>query len=136
VCLHSNVGVTLPLAAAGYAAYAIAMAARFSGDWLAQHVSGKNILHGNGLLIAAGLGCILLSHSWWPAVFGLMLAGTGVANIVPVIWSVAGRDTRMGACSSTSVGSFVRARFQTGGVFFAVIHAFGVVGDHPGWKKT
>jgi MFS family permease len=98
VFLHSNVGVTLPLAAAGYAAYAIAMAAaRFSGDWLAQRVSGKNILHGSGLLIAAGLGCTLLSHSWWPAVFGLMLAGTGVANIVPVIWSVAGRDTRMGA---------------------------------------
>jgi MFS family permease len=98
VYLHSNVGVTLPFAAAGYAAYAIAMAAaRFSGDWLAQRVSGKNILHGSGLLIAAGLGCTLLSHSWWPAVFGLMLAGTGVANIVPVIWSVAGRDTRMGA---------------------------------------
>jgi MFS family permease len=98
VYLHSNVGVTLPLAAAGYAAYAIAMAAaRFSGDWLAQRVSGKNILHGSGLLIAAGLACTLGSHSWWPAVFGLMLAGTGVANIVPVIWSVAGRDTRMGA---------------------------------------
>jgi MFS family permease len=98
VFLHSNVGVTLPLAAAGYAAYAIAMAAsRFSGDWLAQHVSGKNILHGCGLLIAAGLSCTLLSHSWWPAVFGLMLTGAGVANIVPVIWSVAGRDTRMGA---------------------------------------
>jgi MFS family permease len=98
VFLHSNVGVTLPLAAAGYAAYAIAMAAaRFSGDWLTQRFSGKNILHGSGLLIAAGLGCTLLSHSWWPAVFGLMLAGTGVANIVPVIWGVAGRDTRMGA---------------------------------------
>ena len=98
VYLHSNVGVTLPLAAAGYAAYAIAMAAaRFSGDWLAQRVSGKNILHGSGLLIAAGLGCTLLSHSWWPAVIGLMLAGIGVANIVPVIWGVAGRDTRMGA---------------------------------------
>jgi MFS family permease len=98
VYLHSNVGVTLPLAAAGYAAYAIAMAAaRFSGDWLAQRFSGKNILHGSGLLIAAGLGCTLLSHSWWPAVVGLMLAGTGVANIVPVIWGVAGRDTRMGA---------------------------------------
>jgi hypothetical protein len=26
-----------------------------------------------------------------------MLAGAGVANIVPVIWGVAGRDTRMGA---------------------------------------
>jgi MFS family permease len=98
VYLHSNLGVTLPLAATGFAAYAIAMAAaRFSGDWLAQHVSGKNILHGSGLLIAAGLACTLLSRSWWPAVFGLMLAGIGVANIVPVIWSVAGRNTRMGA---------------------------------------
>src|SRR3984885_747374 len=44
VYLHSNVGVALPLAAAGYAGYAIAMAAaRFSGDWLARHISGKNI---------------------------------------------------------------------------------------------
>ena len=97
VYLHSNIGVSLSLAAAGYAAYAIAMAAsRFSGDWLAQCFKGKNILHGSGLLIAAGLSCTLLAHSWWPAVSGLMLAGIGVANIVPVIWGVAGRDARMG----------------------------------------
>jgi len=98
VYLHSNVGVTFSLAAAGYAAYAIAMAAgRFSGDWLAQRVSGKNILHVSGLLIAAGMGCALLFPSWWPAVGGLMLTGMGIANIVPVIWGVAGRDIRMGA---------------------------------------
>jgi MFS family permease len=98
VYLHSNVGVTLSLAAAGYAAYAIAMAAaRFSGDWLAQHFSGKNILHASGLLIAVGMSCALLAPSWWPAVGGLMLTGIGIANIVPVIWGGAGRDTRMGA---------------------------------------
>jgi MFS family permease len=98
VYLHSDVGVTLSLAAAGYAAYAIAMAAgRFSGDWLAQRVSGKTILHASGLLVAAGMGCALLFPAWWPAVGGLMLTGIGVANIVPVIWGVAGRDTRMGA---------------------------------------
>jgi MFS family permease len=97
VYLHSNVGVSLPLAAAGYAAYAIAMAAaRFSGDWLAQRFSGKSILHGSGLLIATGLACTLLSPSWWLAMVGLMLAGIGVANVVPVIWGVAGRDARMG----------------------------------------
>ena len=96
--LHSTVGVTLSLAAAGYAAYAIAMAAgRFSGDWLAQRVSGKNILHVSGLLVAIGMGCALLLPFWWPAVGGLMLTGIGIANIVPVIWGVAGRDTRMGA---------------------------------------
>jgi MFS family permease len=98
VYLHSNVGVTLSLAAAGYAAYAIAMAAaRFSGDWLAQRFSGKNILHASGLLIAVGMGCTLLASSWWPSVAGLILTGIGIANIVPVIWGAAGRDTRMGA---------------------------------------
>ena len=98
VYLHSDVGVTLSLAAAGYAAYAIAMAAgRFSGDWLAQRASGKNILHVSGILIAAGMGCALLFPAWWPAVGGLMLTGVGIANIVPVIWGVAGRNTRMGA---------------------------------------
>ncbi len=98
VYLHSNVGVTISLAAAGYAAYAVAMAAgRFSGDWLAQRISGKNLLHVSGLLIAVGMACALLFPSWWPAVGGLMLTGLGIANIVPVIWGVAGRDTRMGA---------------------------------------
>lgn len=98
VYLHSNVGVTLSLAAAGYAAYAIAMAAgRFSGDWLAQRVSSRNILHGSGLLIGVGIACALLIPSWWPAVGGLMLTGIGIANIVPIIWGAAGRDTRMGA---------------------------------------
>lgn len=98
VYLHSNVGVTLSLAAAGYAAYAIAMAAgRFSGDWLAQRSSGKNILHASGVLIAVGMSSALLLPSWWPAVGGLMLTGIGIANIVPVIWGAAGRDTRMGA---------------------------------------
>jgi fucose permease len=98
VHLHSNVGVMLSLAAAGYAAYAIAMAAaRFSGDWLAQRLSGRNILHASGLLIAVGMGCALLIPSWWPAVGGLMLTGIGIANIVPVIWGAAGRDARMGA---------------------------------------
>jgi len=98
VYLHFNVGVTLSLAAAGYAAYAVAMAAaRFSGDWLAQRFSGKDILHASGLLIAIGMGSALLVPSWWPAVGGLILTGIGIANIVPVIWGAAGRDTRMGA---------------------------------------
>ena len=98
VYLHSNLGVTLPLAAAGYAAYAIAMtAARFSGDWLIRRFREKNILHASGLLIAIGIACTLLSNSWWPAVFGLVLAGAGIANIVPVIFGMAGRDTRMGS---------------------------------------
>jgi MFS family permease len=116
VYLHSNVGVTLSLAAAGYAAYAIAMTVgRFSGDWLAQRFRGKTILHASGLLIAAGMGCALLIPSWWPAVGGLMLTGIGTANIVPVIWGAAGRDTRMGAGPAIStVTTFGYCGFLTG----------------------
>jgi MFS family permease len=116
VYLHSDVGVTLSLAAAGYAAYAVAMAAaRFSGDWLAQRISGKSILHASGLLIAVGMCCALLVRSWWPAVGGLMLTGIGVANIVPVIWGVAGRDTRMGAGPAIStVATIGYCGFLTG----------------------
>jgi MFS family permease len=111
VYLHSNVGVTLSLAAAGYAAYAIAMAAgRFTGDWLAQRLSGRTILHGSGMLVAIGMACALLAPSWYPAVGGLMLTGLGIANIVPVIWGAAGRNTRLGAGPAismvTTVGYF------------------------------
>jgi hypothetical protein len=68
-----------------------------SGNWLAQRFSGKNILHASSLLIVVGMGCVLLIPSWWPAVGGLMLTSIGIANIVPVIWGAAGRDTRMRA---------------------------------------
>jgi MFS family permease len=116
VYLHSDVGATLSLAAAGYAAYSIAMAtARFSGDWLAQRISGKNILHVSGLLVAVGMCCALLIRSWWPAVGGLMLTGIGLANIVPVIWGAAGRDTRMGAGPAIStVATIGYCGFLTG----------------------
>jgi MFS family permease len=108
VYLHSNLGVTLPLAAAGYAAYAIAMTiARFSGDWLSRRFSEKNILHASGLLIAVGMACTLLSPSWWPAVFGLVLTGAGIANIVPVIWGMAGRDIRMGSGPAISAAATI-----------------------------
>ena len=60
-------------------------------------------------------GCALLIPSWWPAVVGLMLTGIGTANIVPVIWGAAGRDTRMGAGPAISTVTTVRyCGFLTG----------------------
>jgi energy-converting hydrogenase Eha subunit H len=49
----------------------------------------------------------LLSPSWWPAVFGLVLTGAGIANIVPVIWGMAGRDTRMGSGPAISAAATI-----------------------------
>lgn len=108
VYLRSNMGASLSLAAAGYATYAIAMAsARFSGDWLTRRFSGKTILMGSGLLIAIGFGCTLVSRSLAVAIFGLVLTGIGVANIIPVIMVLAGRNKKMGAGPAISALSTI-----------------------------
>lgn len=108
VYLRSNLGASLSLAAAGYATYAIAMAsARFAGDWLIGRFEDRTILIGSGSLIAFGFGCSLIAHSVAVAVFGLVLTGMGVANIIPVIMTLAGRNTRMGAGPAISALSTI-----------------------------
>jgi MFS family permease len=108
VYLRSNLGASLSLAAAGYATYAIAMAsARFLGDWLARRFEDRTILIGSGLLIAFGFGSTLLSNSLSPAMFGLMLTGMGVANIIPVIMTLTGRNKKMGAGPAISALSTI-----------------------------
>jgi len=108
VYLRSNMGASLSLAAAGYATYAIAMAsARFLGDWLIGRFEDRTILIGSGLLIAFGFGCTLVSPSLAVAVFGLVLTGMGVANIIPVMMTLAGRNTRMGAGPAISALSTI-----------------------------
>ncbi|HTF68480.1 MAG TPA: hypothetical protein VK638_37955, partial [Edaphobacter sp.] len=49
----------------------------------------------------------LVSHSLVLAAFGLVLTGMGVANVVPVIMTLAGRDTRMGAGPAISALSTI-----------------------------
>lgn len=108
VYLRSNLGASLSLAAAGYATYAIAMAsARFLGDWLTKRFENGTILMGSGLLIAFGFGCTLISHSLPIAIGGLVLTGMGVANIFPVIVTLAGRNTKMGTGPAISALSTI-----------------------------
>ncbi len=103
VYLHTDLHLSLSLAAAGFSVYAIAMAGmRFTGDWLAERLSGKRLLFLSGALIAAGITTLLLCHATWLAALGLAMAGMGTANVVPVLWSVAGRDT-IGAGPAISI---------------------------------
>lgn len=108
VYLRSNLKASLSLAAAGYATYAIAMAsARFLGDWLIRRFEDKLILIGSGLLIALGFGLTLVARSLPVAIFGLVLTGMGVANVVPVIMTLTGKNTRMGAGPAISAVSTI-----------------------------
>ncbi len=48
-----------------------------------------------------------LCHSWYVAAPGLMLSGFGTANVVPVLWSAAGRDRLLGPGPAISVVSTI-----------------------------
>ena len=108
VFLHSNLQLSLAVSATGFGMYALAMAAtRFTGDWLAEQISGKWLLIVSGLLIAVGVCSLLLCSSWYVAAPGLMFAGFGTANIVPVLWSAAGRDPIIGPGPAISIVSTI-----------------------------
>lgn len=86
------------VATTGYTAFTFTMAAgRFSGDWLATRLGIRMMLQISGLLIALGLGLALSVPVPFAVVTGFMLVGLGVASVVPLVYSVAGRSETMSA---------------------------------------
>ncbi|NVK49708.1 MAG: MFS transporter [Cyclobacteriaceae bacterium] len=78
----------------GYVAFMGTMASgRFISDRFIQHFGKVPILRMSGILIFFGLSISVLAPSLVWATIGFLLVGFGVASIVPVSYSVAGRST-------------------------------------------
>jgi predicted MFS family arabinose efflux permease len=92
VFLRDVRGIAPTSAGFGYACFSVAMAAgRLSGDWLvARHGSAWAVRTGAGLAAVGFLlvACVPLTAA---ALFGFVLIGLGASNIVPVMFSAAGR---------------------------------------------
>lgn len=79
-------------AGAGYAAFSVAMAAmRLAGDKLIARLNSKTVVVLGSLLGTAGMGLAVLSPWIVGSMAGFVLLGVGVANVVPVFFSEAGR---------------------------------------------
>ena len=83
---------------AGYTAFMSTMAlGRFGADWLAGRLGTRRVIQLSGLLTATGLLVAVL----WPllptALLGFLLVGFGTSAVVPLVYSAAGRSTRMSA---------------------------------------
>ncbi|WP_371731915.1 MFS transporter [Spirosoma sp. KCTC 42546] len=92
IFLRDIKGVTAEFAGAGYAAFSIAMATmRLAGDKLVASLTSKIVVVGGSVLGAVGLSLAVLSPWVVGAMLGFVLLGLGVANIVPVFFSEAGR---------------------------------------------
>lgn len=80
----------------GYTCFAIAMtAARLTGDRIISSLGRLPVVLGGALIAAAGMAMVTFIASWPLALLGYTLVGAGCANIVPVMFSAAGRQTVM-----------------------------------------
>jgi fucose permease len=93
IYLHKSLGADAAFAATAFAAFSVAMAVgRLSGDWLTSRLGATKLLRGGGALAAVGLTATLLLGRPGFAVAGFGLIGLGLANVVPTIFSAAGRS--------------------------------------------
>ncbi|SDB17088.1 MFS transporter [Bauldia litoralis] len=96
-------------AAFGFALFALSMSAiRLFGDPIVARLGSRNILVGGGILAAIGLGTALVVPSPLLAALGFGIAGIGVANVVPVVFSAGakapGVSAGVGVASVATMG--------------------------------
>ena len=102
-------GVDIGLVAAGYAAFSLCMiAGRVVGDPLVGF-AGPRVTVAFGMLAAAtGLTLAAASPGLWTGVVGFGLAGAGLSNVVPVLFSAA---ARAGSAPAVGIASAATAGY-------------------------
>ncbi|SDR35551.1 Sugar phosphate permease [Paraburkholderia fungorum] len=94
VYLRSTLNQEASVAAIGYSAFAFSMAAcRIIGDVSVRRFGSSRVIAMGGLIAVAGLVLVLSVPTMLTAFVGFAMVGVGLANIVPVIFSAAGRST-------------------------------------------
>ena len=79
------------IAAAGYAAFSLAMASgRFAGDGLTLRFGATPLVRGGGVLAAVGLAVAIASTNPWTAVVGFAAVGAGFSVAFPLMLAKAG----------------------------------------------
>lgn len=109
VLLNANRGMEPAHAGIGFVAFATMMTVgRLTGDWVVQKLGGKKVIILGSMLAAGGFVMVSTVPSWIVCCIGFALAGLGEANIVPVLFSSAGRQPDMppnlALAATTTVG--------------------------------
>ncbi len=96
VYLHGTLGTSEGLAAAGYSAFSLMMAAgRLSGDRLALRFGPVALVRLGGALAAGGLALATTTSLPWLALVGFGCTGAGLSVVAPMMYSAAGRSAEM-----------------------------------------
>ncbi|NML32683.1 MFS transporter [Paraburkholderia antibiotica] len=115
VYLRSTLSQEASVAAIGYSAFAFSMAAcRIAGDASVRRFGSSKVVALGGLIALAGLTLVLSLPTVWTACVGFAMVGIGLANIVPVIFSAAGRSTATPAIGVSMAATAGYAGFLIG----------------------
>jgi len=89
--LHRELGADLALAGWGFAGFSATMAAmRFAGDGIRRRLGAVNTLRLCALFAITGLVVASLASEPYLAIAGFAIAGIGMSNLVPILFSAAG----------------------------------------------
>jgi fucose permease len=104
IFLHREIGTDQGTAAGGFAAFSVTMMlARFFGDHFAARLGTVRVVRLGGAIAAAGLALALVVRHPAVALVGFAAMGIGLAPIIPLIFSAAGRTPGMEAGPALAV---------------------------------
>ena len=116
VYLHHTLGATSAVAALGFAAFSLTMAAgRFAGDALVARMGDAEVVRrftGGAALV---LGLALAVATPWAAIVGFAAVGVGVANLIPIVFRAASQLRGVAPSEGiAAVGTFGYVGFLSG----------------------
>ncbi len=109
VYLRDVLATSESFAAFGFAAFSLMMTVgRFAGDYLIQRFGRVAMIRGGAVVTSAGLVLVVLIPSAYVSLIGFALAGSGLALMIPIVFSVAGTmpdiPAGTGIASAASLG--------------------------------
>ena len=124
--LKNEQGAPILVSGYAFAAFSATMASmRFLGDGLRVRLGDRLTYAGGAVVAAAGLGIAGISTNFFVACIGFLIAGLGMANLVPVLFSSAGRYPGI----KPAIGIAVVTTFGYGGLLF-IPALVGVIAEH------
>lgn len=103
IYLTQQYGVNAAFAGLAYTFFAIAMTTgRFTGDYLIRYFGEKKLLTYSAICATLGLALVCIAPHWWLVLVGYTLVGAGCSNIVPIMFSRAGRQKMMANAAALS----------------------------------
>lgn len=130
--LGQELGAGPVAAGLGFAFFSGAMAVmRFAGDAVRNRFGAVRTLRVSGLLAATGLLVAAFAPGAPLALAGFALAGLGVANMVPILFSAAGNYPGMAAGAAISTVTMV----GYAGILVAP-SSIGFLAEHTGFRPT